>query len=164
MHKRTSEELEKKVCIALSRFEAWLADNGCESFDQYDFWASKIGVTGKKAFLKNKFVGGPIVIILQALESFFPSVRNIFAKRRRFAIGDAHFALGFVNLFRYYRDKRYLDHARNITDQLIVSAEPTESGIGWGYPYVWATENAVYPEGTPFITVTPYCFYAVFIL
>lgn len=146
---------------SIIKFLGWLKEHGFESYDQFDFWGSKIGIRGKKIFLKNKIIGAPIVILLQILESFSPYTRSFFAKKRRFAIGDAHFALGFINLYRYYHDKKYLEIARNILDEILLSATKTDSGIGWGYPYVWVTERAVYLEGTPFITVTPYCFYAL---
>ena len=154
-------DIKKKISKSLGRFEVWLDQNGFESYDQFDFWGSKIGVQGKKIFLKDKFLGAPIVFPLQILESFFPRTRRIFAKTKRFAIGDAHFVLGFMNLYNVQYDEKYLEIAKNILDEILSSATETTSGIGWGYPYVWVTEGAVYPEGTPFITVTPYCFYAL---
>lgn len=154
-------DIKKKIGKSLGRFEIWLDENGFNSYDPFDFWASKIGVKGKTIFLKNKFLGAPIVIPLQILESFLPRTRSFFANKQRFAIGDAHFILGFMNLCKYYHDEIYLKIARNILDEILSSATKTASGIGWGYPYVWVTERAVYPEGTPFITVTPYCFYAL---
>ena len=152
--------INEKVEDSIFRFKTWLENYGELSYDQFDFWGSEIGVKGKSIFLKNKLLGAPIVIPLQILESFFPRTRSLFAKKKRFAIGDAHFVLGFMNLYKYYHDEKYLEIARNILDEILSSATKTDSGIGWGYPYVWVTERMVYPEGTPFITVTPYCFYA----
>jgi hypothetical protein len=105
-----------------------------------------------------KILAAPLVLSLQLLESFFPRSRILFAKKRRFAIGDAHFVQGFVNLYHYYRDPVYRDKAEEILPEIRSSATTTPSGIGWGYPYTWVTGRAIYPSGTPFITVTPYCF------
>ena len=105
-----------------------------------------------------KILAAPLVLLLQVLESFFPRSRILFAKKRRFAIGDAHFVLGFINLYKYYHDPVYKDKAEEILQEISSYATVTPSGIGWGYPYTWATGRAVYPPGTPFITITPYCF------
>jgi len=146
---------------SIEKFLLWKDAYGDVSYDQFDFWASEVGVRGKEIFLKNKIAGAAIVGPFQILESFLPSSRKLFAKRKRFAIGDAHFALGFMNLYKYFDEEAYLEKASNILDEIISSASQTANGIGWGYPYVWVTEMATYPEGTPFITVTPYCFYAL---
>jgi hypothetical protein len=152
---------KNKIRKSIFKFLDWLKSYGFVSYDQFDFWGSKIGIFGKLTFLKNKILGTPIVIPLQILESFLPHARFLFARKKRFAIGDAHFALGFINLFRYFGDPEYLDIAKNILSPILASATETESGIGWGYPYIWVTEKAIYPATTPFVTVTPYCFYAL---
>jgi hypothetical protein len=154
--KAIRSNIEQSVC----RFLAWLQGYGFESYDQFDFWGSEVGVKGKQIFLKNRIAGAPIVGPLQILESFLPASRRLFAKPKRFAIGDAHFAMGFMNLFRYEGKDEYIEKAKEIGDHLVRSATVTQNGLGWGYPYVWVTESAIYQKGTPFITVTPYCFYA----
>ncbi len=150
----------EKIEHSVQRFLGWLENHGFTSYDQFDFWGSKGGVFSKKLFLKNKWLAAPIVLGLQGLESFLPRTRAVFAQKRRFAIGDAHFAMGYLNLYRRFKEEKYLDAARDLLDELLANRTKTASGIGWGYPYTWATGRAVYPPGTPFITVTPYCFEA----
>jgi len=152
---------EKEIREAVQRFLSWLENYGYLSYDQFDFWGSKLGVFSKKLYLKNKWLSAPLVLILQGLESFLPRTRVFFAKKQRFAIGDAHFALGFMNLFQYFKKEEYLETAKQIVDIMLSYASTTPSGIGWGYPYTWVTGRAVYSPGTPFITVTPYCFEAL---
>jgi hypothetical protein len=154
-------ELVKKLETSNEKFLNWLENNGFNSYDQFDFWGSKVGVLSKKLFLKNKWAAAPLVILIQCLESFLPGTRAFFAEKRRFAIGDAHFALGYLNMYRYYKDEKYLGMARELLEYLMTYKTETPHGIGWGYPYTWATGRAVYPPGTPLITVTPYCFYAM---
>jgi len=153
-------EILAEIEPALTRFEGWLDRNGYYSYDQFDFWASRLGVAAKKMFNRNKILAAPLVILLQALESFLPCSRVLFAPKKRFAIGDAHLALGYMNLYRCKREPQYLEKARVLLEELQSTATHTPSGIGWGYPYTWVTRKAVYPPGTPFITVTPYCFNA----
>lgn len=152
------DEVVTKIERAVQRFLRWLDDYGYYSYDHFDFWGSRIGVLSKKLFLKSKWLAAPIVFTLQCLESFFPRTRVFFAKKRRFAIGDAHFVLGYLNWYKYTGDSRYKHKAGEILKEIRANAIPTPSGIGWGYPYTWVTGRGVYPPGTPFITVTPYCF------
>jgi hypothetical protein len=143
---------------SIENFLSWQGEYGYYSYDQFDFWGSGVGVFSRKLFYKRKILAAPLVFSLQVLESFFPRARILFARKRRFAIGDAHFVLGYLNWYKYTGDSRYKDKAEEILQEIRANASPTPSGIGWGYPYTWVTGRAVYPPGTPFITVTPYCF------
>lgn len=148
--------LRPQVETSITRFVDWLKDYGYYSYDQFDFWGSRPGILAKKLFYKNKWLAAPLVILLQSMESFLPRSRVLFAPKRRFAIGDAHFAMGFMNLYEYYQDRSFLDKAQELLLELQSYASQTPSGIGWGYPYTWVTKSATYSPGTPFITVTPY--------
>ena len=150
----TTTKLEK----AIDKFLKWLLEFGFYSYDQFDYWGTNLGVIGKKIFLKNKIIALPIVLPLQIFESFLPGARKLFAKKQRFAIGDAHFALGFMNLYRAYDDKKYLELADTLLNELLKYSTKTENGIGWGYPYVWPTQYRIFQKGEPVITVTPYVF------
>ena len=152
------DEALTKIEQSFQRFLQWLDDYGFYSYDQFDFWGSALGIFSKKLFYKKRILAIPLVLKLQILESFFPRSRILFAKKRRFAIGDAHFVLGYLNLYKYTGDSMYKDKAAEILPEIGANAIHTPSGIGWGYPYTWVTGRAVYPPGTPFITVTHYCF------
>ncbi|MEM9023441.1 MAG: hypothetical protein AAGB22_06850 [Bacteroidota bacterium] len=145
---------------AIDRFETWLYHYGFVSYDQFDFWGSKLGVASKSLFQRSKLAAAPLVIFMQSMESFFPASRKLFAKKQRFAIGDAHYAMGFQNRHKVTGKADYLNTAKELLDVLQRSATQTDHGIGWGYPYRWVTQFAVMPPGTPFITVSPYAFYA----
>ncbi len=158
-----------KIERSIERFLQWFDDYGFYSYDHFDFWGSRLGIIARKAWHSppiaapaaakaKKILAAPLVLSLQVLESFFPRSRILFAKKRRFAIGDAHFVLGCLNWYKYTGDSRYKDKAKEILQEIRANAIPTPSGIGWGYPYTWVTGRAIYPPGTPFITVTPYCF------
>ena len=74
---------KEKIEDAINKFLDWLNDFGFFSYDQYDYWDTKIGILGKKLFLKNKFFALPIVLPLQIFESFLPNTRKLFAKKQR---------------------------------------------------------------------------------
>lgn len=151
---------KEKIEDAINKFLNWLNDFGFFSYDQYDYWDTKIGIFGKKLFLKNKYFALPIVLPLQIFESFLPNTRKLFAKKQRFAIGDAHFALGFMNLYQYYNDEKYLTLANKLLEELLRYYTRVKNGIGWGYPYIWPTQGRIFQKGEPVITVTPYVFEA----
>lgn len=156
----STDELVNKIETSIEGFLRWLDGYGYYSYDQFDFWGSRVGIFSKKMFYKSKIPAAPLVLCLQVLESFFPRSRVLLAKKRRFATGDAHFVLGYINLYKHSGDSGYKDKAEEILQEMHSYATATPSGIGWGYPYTWVTGRAVYPPGTPFITVTPYCFEA----
>lgn len=152
------EDLKIKIEDSIEKFLQWLKEFGYQSYDQFDFWGSSLGIYSKKLFFRKKVLAAPLVLSLQIMESFFPQFRVLFAKKERFAIGDAHFVLAYLNWYRYTNDCLYLEIARRISEEIFSYAISTPSGKGWGYPYTWVTRRAIYPPGTPFITVTPYCF------
>jgi len=150
----------KNVEAGVNKFADWLDSYGFESYDQFDVWGTRLGISAKKLFLTNKLLSAPLVLGLQATESFLPWSRRLFATKRRFAIGDAHFASGFLNLYKVYGKQEHLDTAETLLNSLLEYAAKSDSGIGWGYPYDWVTQYGVFPKETPLITVTPYCFNA----
>jgi len=155
------DEDTRLIGESVARFLRWLEVFGFTSYDQFDFWGSRAGVFARRLYYRQKYLAAPLMLTLQLLESFLPRCRALFAARRRFAIGDAHFVLGFANLYRRHGEPGHLEIAAQLVEEILASATRTPSGIGWGYPYTWVTRRAEYPPRTPFITVTPYCFNAI---
>lgn len=158
--KRESGELTQKTLRVLHRFLDWLVINGYSSYDQYDFWASRFGIFAKKTYYINHLLGAPLVAPLVLLDGFLPGSRKLFAKPKRFPIADAHFIMGFLNLYNITGESKYLEEARSIANDLLKSSIPGYSGHCWGYPFDWQTNRGLWKRGIPFITTTPYCFEA----
>jgi hypothetical protein len=125
-----------------------------------DFWSSKSGIFAKKLFYNNKFVGAPFAIWGLILENFLPSLQKIFAKPHREIIGDAHFALGYLNLYEITNDANYLQRAESLFPSMLEYRSSGYKNLAWGYNFSWQTQNGRWEKGVPLITITPYAFWS----
>jgi len=142
----------------LEAFVQWLRRTGYASQDQYDFWATDYGIWAKARFYRHGTLAAPLVAPLLALDWFWPGLRRRVAPPRRFAIGDAHYLMGFAARYRTTGDQRALDAAIALAATLLESSVPGFAGPCWGYPFDWQTRRGLVPRGTPLITTTPYVF------
>ena len=145
---------------SIKKFLAWKNSNGYYSYDQYDFWSTSFGIKAKNIYYKNKVLGIPLVAPIFLLEIFCPKFRNLFVRKKRFPIADAHFILAYLNLFEFTSNKDYLREAEQISESLLKSSVPGFSGNCWGYPFNWMTTRGLWTIGVPLITTTGYCFEA----
>ncbi len=83
---------------AIARFVAWLDAYGETSFDHQTFFASDVGRAAKALYYRNRALGTVAVAPMVAVEALFPVARDLFWKRQRFPIADAHYASGFAFL------------------------------------------------------------------
>jgi hypothetical protein len=150
-------ELIKK---SINRFLEWKNQNGYLSRDQYDFWSTKYGIWSKKLYYKKKIVGAVFVAPIFIAEIFLPSIRKFVTLKKRFPIADAHFISGYLNLYKYSPNEKYLREAKIIAEDLLGSSVPGFSGNCWGYPFNWMTTRGLWTSGVPLITTTGYCFEA----
>lgn len=154
------QEISTKVQNSVEKFVSWKIKFGNSSYDKDDLLDSKFGLFSKKLFYRNKLLGAPFAALLLLLETFFPSTIKFFSDKRREPIADAHFALGYLNLYKRTKDKKYLLLAEShleFLDQVSVSGY---SGMCWGYSKGWQTPWGLWPANTPCITITPYCYWA----
>lgn len=145
---------------SINEFISWLSEYGVYSYDRMDFWSSKPGVFTKKVFYKNKILGAPLAALALFQETFFPSLLKLYANPRREAIGDAHYALGFLNLYKSTGEDKYLRRAEKFLEALKESSCEGYSGYCWGYTFGWETPFGFWPPKTPLITISPYPFWA----
>jgi hypothetical protein len=145
---------------SLRRFTGWLNAYGDLSHDRMDFLGSRFGIFTKRLFYKNRLIGAPFALFALIQEAFLPSIMKIYAKPSREAIADAHYAMGFMNLYEITDNREYLARAESYLSELLKSSLPGYSGHCWGYRFHWVSSDRQWPAGTPFITVTPYPFRA----
>jgi len=141
-------------------FLIWLKKKGYYSYDQYDFWSTVYGRFAKRLYYKNHFLGVPFVVPIFLLELFFPYSRVLVVNKKRFPIADANFILGYVNLLKITENNKFLDEAIKVSDELLKTTIPGNSGYCWGYPFDWQTGRGLMKKRTPLITTVPYCFEA----
>ena len=149
-----------KVEEAVQRFIRWLDKNGSQTYDSYDLMTTRYAAFARKIYFSNAALGLPFVFPLLFADLIFPGIRKILVPKRRFAIVEAHLSMGFLNLFRYTNNSAYLDRAVSLCEKLDEIKIDGFHGPCWGYPFDWRSSNGYWKAGTPFITVTPYCFEA----
>lgn len=152
--------MKSKIENAVTKFDNWFVNYGDVSYDRMDFWSSKLGVKGKAVFYKNKILGAPVAILGLLSENFFPSIQNIFSKKHREVIGDAHFAMSYFNLYELTKDENHLKRGEYFLDCMKEYATKGYSGHCWGYNFGWQTYTGYWKSGIPLITITPYAFWA----
>lgn len=150
----------KIVLEMIDKFLVWLNKNGLVSHDQYDFWSTSYGKLAKRVYYKNHIFGAPLITPIFLLEFLLPQTRKLFVKTSRFPIVDAHFIMGYVNLFEITNDRKFLNKAIYVANELLSVSIPGYSGYCWGYPFDWQTNRGLWKKNTPLITNVPYCFEA----
>ena len=147
--------------LSINEFLFWLKENGYLSYDRMDYWSSSTGILAKKIFYSNKLIGLPLALWGLTLENFLPNVQKLYSKPHREITGDAHLALGFLNLYEISKEMKYLKTSENLLDMMLTYASTGYSGTAWGYTFGWQQSKGKYWEpGVPLITITPYAFWA----
>jgi hypothetical protein len=148
------------VRSALIKFINWLKRFGETSFDHQSFYAGPIGRKAKELYYRSPWVGLLAVSPMVLLEAFLPSARQLFWKKMRLPIADAHYAMGFALLYRETRNDAYYQRALEFLNILIKTRSPYLPSYCWGYPFDWVTQKGIIKKDTPLITTTPYAYEA----
>ena len=144
-----------------SRFLGWLDKVGYASYDPYDIWGTRYGLWSRKVYYAKGKLGIPLVAPLVAVDLLWPSLRRLFVKKDRFATCDAQLLLAFLNLYHITQERKYLDRAVALGEEILAYSIPGYKGPCWGYPFDWQNnKDEVWPKNTPYITCTPYCYEA----
>lgn len=156
-----NKQLLDRTYVSLQRFVGWLESYGETSFDHQSFFAGPFGGKAKALYYKNPLLGIPAVAPMILFEAIAPAARQFFWKPQRFAIADAHYAMGFMLLSEALAERKYYAKSLHFLDVLGQTRCPGYEYFCWGYPFDWVTAaNGTIAAGTPLITTTPYVFEA----
>lgn len=144
----------------LDRFIAWLDRFGETSYDHQSYFAGPIGGRAKALYYSHPKLGTLAVAPMIFSEAFLPAGRQLFWKKQRFPIADAHYAMGFAMLARATGRQDMLARATHFLEVLEQTRCPGYERHGWGYPFDWVTRTGVMAAQTPLITTTPYVYEA----
>jgi len=153
-------ELAPAVAEGIRRFDARLERGGYESFDPYDIWGTKYGVFSRRVYYEKGKIGLPLIAPILLLEMFAPGLRGHFVRKERFATADGQLTLAYLNLFKCTQDRKFLEKAKGLGEDILKYSVPGYSGKCWGYPFDWQNNRGLWKKNTPYITCTPYCFEA----
>src|SRR5262249_968723 len=140
--------------------DTWLEKRGYESYDPYDFWGTKYGLFSRRVYYKKGVIALPLIGPIILMDVACPSLRSLFVEKERFATADGQLVLPFLNLYKSTGDKKYLQKAERLGEELLGYSVPGYSGKCWGYPFDWQHNGGLWLKNTPYITCTPYCFEA----
>lgn len=144
----------------LDRFIAWLDRFGETSYDHQSYFAGPIGGRAKALYYSHPKLGTLAVAPMIFSEAFLPAGRQLFWKKQRFPIADAHYAMGYAMLARASGRQDMLARATHFLEVLEQTRCPGYERHGWGYPFDWVTRTGVMAAQTPLITTTPYVYEA----
>lgn len=153
-------EVASVVAEGIRRFDAFLEKRGYQSYDPYDIWGTKYGVFSRRTYYEKGVVGLPLIAPILLLDAVCPSARALFVRKERFATADGQLTMAFLNLYRCTKDKKYLEKAKRLGEEILQYSVPGYSGNCWGYPFDWQNNRGLWRKNTPYITCTPYCFEA----
>jgi len=157
---RALSAAERVVSEGIRRFDAWLENVGYASYDPYDSWGTKYGLFSRRIYYKKGLLGLPLIAPILLMEVACPGVRKWFVRKDRFATADGQLTTAFLNLYRGTGDRKYLDKAIRLGEDMLKYSVPGYSGKCWGYPFDWQNNRGLWKKNTPYITCTPYCFAA----
>ncbi len=149
-----------RIRAALERFLTWLDRYGETSYDHQSFYAGAIGRSAKALYYRKRILGTLAVSPIVFCEAFVPATRRLFWIRQRFPIADAHYAMGFLFLFRLTGEREHYRRAVHFLEVLEETRCPGFERDGWGYPFGWETRGGTIRPGTPLITTLPYVYEA----
>jgi hypothetical protein len=155
----SSAEIDRLKGIILP-FVAWLDSYGETSWDHQSYFVGDYGRWAKALYYKQPLLGKIAVAPMIFSEALLPSARQLFWKRQRLPISDAHYAMGFAFLAHSLNEKKYYDRAVHFLEVLRETRSRSYQNYGWGYPFSWETRHGAMPEATPLITTTPYVYEA----
>jgi hypothetical protein len=150
----------EKIQAAVLRFVAWLDRYGETSWDHQSYFASDLGRAAKALYYRHRLLGTLAVSPMIFSEAFLPSARRLFWKRQRFAIADAHYAMGFAFLSQAAESDAYYRRAVHFLEILKQTRCPGYERYCWGYPFNWETRTGTMKQDTPMITTLPYVYEA----
>lgn len=154
------EQFVKHIWSSLDRFINWLDHYGETSYDFETFYAGPLGRKAKTLYYKKPFLGIMAVAPIIFCEAFLPPARQLFWRKQRFPIADAHYAMGFAFFSQIDDKEKYYEKAVHFLNVLEQTRCPDYQNYCWGYPYNWETRGGTITTGTPLITTTPYVYEA----
>jgi hypothetical protein len=127
------------------------------SYDPYDIWKTKLGITARKIFYKNKCLGIIPAGILTIFDLYINNHLRLGYKKQEYPVVRALAALTLINLYESDEDIANLQFAKIHIDWLINNSSQGYHGCCWGLGFNWVySKNKTYDKNTPFSTHTPY--------
>ncbi len=147
--------IKSKVIKSINRYDRWIDQNNYMSNDPYDIWSNTYGILSKKIFYKNKLIGGLCIIPLLII-MFHTALQKRIGFSVFFPICLAHIGIKLL-----LQKNNILDtDAKNEVNKILLLIDSLKdkntTGLGWGLPFDWQTNNGLIPGYSACTTQTPY--------
>ena len=142
--------LIKKIEKTLFELKNWIEREEYKGYDPYDGLNSKIF----RYFTKGKFSR---IAIIQFFKKCPFNLRRFFMIRKDFnPKGLGLIVVGYLNLYKKYKMKEFLEKGNSILSLLIALASKGYSGYCWGYNFDWQSRAFFVPAGVPNVICTSF--------
>lgn len=149
---KNSNDLIEKYCLR----------DSLESYDPYDIWKTNLGVSVKRLFIRNRYLGLLPAAALTLVDYYVNNKFRFFYKKQEYPIVRAQASLALLNLYERNGDEKFLEYAKKHIDWLLKNHSTGYSGLCWGTGFkIVVSDKLVYDENTPFTTNTPYALEAL---
>lgn len=137
--------------------EYYCCRDNLKTYDPYDIWKTRYGLTVKKLFNRNRTVGLIPAAILTLFDTFLNNSLRKSYDALEYPIVRSFAALALLNLYRPNGDSRYLSYAASHLQWLADNSCPGYTGCSWGLGFTNAvSRDIIYDRNTPFTTMSPY--------
>lgn len=141
------EQMIRKYCLSDSLI----------TYDPYDIWKTRLGVTLKRNFYDSGFLLKGIAGAVSFADIFLNNSLRLGYKKQEYAIVRALAAQILDKQYQITGEEIYLVYANQHINWLLKNHLRANHGIGWGLDFEHSvTRNVVYSKSTPFTTITPY--------
>ena len=134
-----------------------------QTFDPYDIWSTRVGITVRHAYYSGSFIGKMSAITLALGDWLIPGLsrKMVGAKRSAYPIVEAHRVLQLET-----EEKLTRKLAEELLAHLVFlrSRNQGKHDWAWGLGFPWMSKNGLYGPDVPFVTHTPYVMEALFVL
>lgn len=145
--------MKEKIRKSILKLDKWIEKNGWAGYDPYDIQELPLFLEKKPIFFRK--IERKVISKIDGIYPLF--IRKILGVRKKInAKAMGLFAQGYLNLFKTFKDKNYLDKAEQCFAWLKNNYSTGYSGYCWGYPFDWQSKMFI-PKYTPSAVVSSVC-------
>jgi hypothetical protein len=137
------------ISDAIGRLAGWIEENGWSGWDPYDIKAHRrvIRLAGKATRSQvHAYLREIVYELFYLFPVFSRKLLNIQPGINPKAMGL--FSSAYLSLYGSSGQQAYLDKSNECLNWLLENSSPTETGLGWGYPFDWQSTMLI-PAHTP---------------
>ncbi len=142
---------------AIMLIEQFCLKHNLETYDPYDIWKTKVGLSVKDFYNRKPAVAIFPASVLVLFDHLLNNRSRYGYRVQEYPIVRGLASQILLNVYKSYKKDIYLTYAREHLDWLVNNSCKGYSGNAWGIGFTWpVSENIAYDSNTPLATHTPY--------